>query len=90
VLETGRGRRGPESPKEKPAMAKTPQSFEKRQRERAKQRKREEKLERRLARSAEKRQKKEEGISLEPEVVERESIEDPGPRRRDRREDDDE
>jgi len=36
-------------------MAKTPQSFEKRQRERSKQRKREEKLERRLIRSEEKR-----------------------------------
>ena len=66
-------------------MAKTPQSFEKRQRERAKQRKREEKLERRLARNAEKRQKKEDGISLEPEVVERESIEDPEPREREKR-----
>lgn len=61
-------------------MGKTPQSFEKRQRERAKQRKREEKLERRLARNAEKRQKKEDGISIEPEVVDREAIEDPEPR----------
>ncbi len=36
-------------------MARTPQSFEKRQRERRKQMKREEKLERRLIRSEEKR-----------------------------------
>ncbi|MFT4541336.1 MAG: hypothetical protein ACI841_000630 [Planctomycetota bacterium] len=39
----------------------TPQSFEKRQRERRKQEKRAEKLERRLIRSEEKRRSKEEG-----------------------------
>jgi hypothetical protein len=39
-------------------MARSPQSFEKRQRERRKQQKREEKLERRLIRSEEKRREK--------------------------------
>jgi len=42
-------------------MARSPQSFEKRQRERTKQRKREEKLERRLQRSWEKKMAKEGG-----------------------------
>jgi|GEM_PF-2570024 len=49
-------------------MARSPQSFEKRQRERAKQRKREEKLERRLIRNEEKRRAKveAEGGTLPP------------------------
>ncbi len=42
-------------------MARSPQSFEKRQRERRKQQKRDEKLERRLERSAEKKILKEGG-----------------------------
>ena len=41
-------------------MGRTPQTFEKRQRERLKQRKRDEKLERRLERNAEKKLAKEE------------------------------
>ena len=42
-------------------MARSPQSFEKRQRERLKQRKREEKLARKLERNEEKKRAKEEG-----------------------------
>ena len=47
-------------------MARSPQSFEKRQRERRKELKRREKLERRLVRSEEKRTAKENG-DVEPE-----------------------
>ncbi len=48
-------------------MARSPQSFEKRQRERRKQQKRDEKLERRLERNAEKKLLKEGGELPVPE-----------------------
>lgn len=50
-------------------MSSSPQSFQKRQRERKKQQKRMEKIERRLARSQEKRELKEGGYTHEIEIV---------------------
>jgi hypothetical protein len=52
------------------ARNKSPQTFEKRQRERRKKMKRDEKFERRLDRKAEKRRAKAEGEPLEDEVIE--------------------
>lgn len=57
-------------------MSRSPQSFEKRQRERRKQQKRREKQERRLERNAEKREAKERGESAFGVVVEPERFED--------------
>lgn len=60
-------------------MSRSPQSFEKRQRERRKQQKRREKQERRLERNAEKREAKERGESAFGIVVEPERFDVPVP-----------
>ncbi|MED6334268.1 MAG: hypothetical protein VYE81_02620 [Planctomycetota bacterium] len=59
-------------------MAKSPQSFEKRQRERRKQMKRKEKLERRYERSAEKKQTKESGDAPDDDRQKLEGDDDEG------------